>query len=81
MSDHDSSCPPGCARHSQHDPTSPTRCPEEPVSLYRLGYAPGELLRLFDGFTIVKHEQVEGTYDWGPERIQLVRFVARKPAR
>lgn len=45
------------------------------------GYAPGELLKLFDGFTIVEHEQVEGTYDWGPERIQLVRFVAQKPVR
>ncbi len=45
------------------------------------GYAPGELLKVFDGFTIVTHEQVEGAYDWGPERIQLVRFVARKPVR
>ncbi len=43
------------------------------------GYAPGELLKLFDGFEILKHKQVEGTYDWGPERIQLVRFLTRKP--
>lgn len=45
------------------------------------GYAPGELLKIFDGFDVLTHEQAEGTYDWGPERIQLVRFVARKPAR
>lgn len=45
------------------------------------GYAPGELLRIFDGFEIVRHEQLEGSYDWGPERIQLVRLVARKPLR
>ncbi len=43
------------------------------------GYTPGELLKLFDGFEVLKHEQVEGAYDWGPERIPLVRFVARKP--
>jgi len=45
------------------------------------GYAPGELVRIFDGFEILTHEQAEGSYDWGPERIPLVRFVARKPAR
>ncbi len=45
------------------------------------GYAPGELLRILDGFEIVRHEQLEGSYDWGPERIQLVRLVARKPLR
>lgn len=45
------------------------------------GYAPDELPRIFDGFEIVTHQQVEGTYDWGPERIRTVRFVARKPAR
>lgn len=45
------------------------------------GYATGELLSLLDGFEIVRHEQLEGSYDWGPERIQLVRLVARKPLR
>jgi SAM-dependent methyltransferase len=45
------------------------------------GYAPGELLKIFDGFEILTHEQAEGTYDWGSERIQLVRLVARKPSR
>lgn len=45
------------------------------------GYAPGELLAMLDGFEIVRHEQLEGSYDWGPERIQLVRLVARKPLR
>lgn len=45
------------------------------------GYAPGELLRVLDGFEIVRHEQLAGSYDWGPERIQLVRLVARKPLR
>ncbi len=52
-----------------------------PDSTAAFGYAPGELLKIFDGFDILTHEQAEGTYDWGPERIQLVRFVARKPAR
>lgn len=45
------------------------------------GYAPGELLTIFKGFEILRHEQAEGSYDWGPERIQLVRLVARKPLR
>lgn len=45
------------------------------------GYAPGELLTIFEGFEIVRHELLEGSYDWGPERIQLVRLVARKPLR
>lgn len=45
------------------------------------GYAPGELLTIFEGFEILRHEQVEGSYDWGAERIQLVRLVARKPLR
>ena len=45
------------------------------------GYAPGELLRIFEGFEIVRHEQLKGSYDWGSERIQLVRLVARKPLR
>lgn len=45
------------------------------------GYAPGELLKRFERFEVLTHEQVEGAYDWGPERIQLVRFVARKPVR
>ncbi len=45
------------------------------------GYAPGELLKILEGLEIVRHEQVEGSYDWGPERIQLVRLVARKPLR
>lgn len=45
------------------------------------GYAPGELRTIFQGFEILRHEEVEGTYDWGPERIRLVRFVARKPPR
>lgn len=45
------------------------------------GFAPGELPRLFKGFTILRHEETEGAYDWGPERIKLVRFAAQKPAR
>lgn len=44
------------------------------------GYASGTLPTLFDGFTVLKYEETEGAYDWGPERIRLVRFAARKPA-
>ena len=43
------------------------------------GYASGELLQILEGFEIVRHEQLEGSYDWGAERIQLVRLVARRP--
>lgn len=51
----------------------------DPTSAF--GFAPGELPRLFEGFDILTHEQVEGRYDWGPEQIRHVRFVARKPLR
>lgn len=44
------------------------------------GYAPGELLKLLEGLEVQKREQVEGADDWGPERIPLMRCVARKPA-
>lgn len=44
------------------------------------GYRPAELPAIFAGFEIVTHDEAEALYDWGPERIRRVRFVARKPA-
>jgi SAM-dependent methyltransferase len=38
-----------------------------------------ELLEIFRGFRILRYEDTTGTYDWGKERIRLVRLVARKP--
>ena len=38
-----------------------------------------ELLRIFDGFRILRYEDTSGAYDWGTERIRLVRLVAQKP--
>jgi len=39
-----------------------------------------ELLRIFDGFTILKYEDVMDSYDWAPEKqLRMVRLVARKP--
>lgn len=42
-------------------------------------YGTNELLEIFQGFRILKYEDTSGTYDWGPERIRLVRLVAQKP--
>ena len=42
-------------------------------------YTSNELLEIFKGFRILKYEETEGAYDWGPpERIRLVRLVAQK---
>lgn len=39
-----------------------------------------ELLRIFDGFTILRYEEAMGNYDWAPGKpIRMVRLVARKP--
>ena len=43
-----------------------------------MGYRPGELRSLFEGFQILKYEETTGKYDWGPETIRLVRLVAVK---
>jgi 2-polyprenyl-3-methyl-5-hydroxy-6-metoxy-1,4-benzoquinol methylase len=42
-------------------------------------YETNELLRIFDGFRILRYEDTSGSYDWGTERIRLVRLVAQKP--
>jgi SAM-dependent methyltransferase len=39
-----------------------------------------ELLRIFDGFTILKYEELVGAYDWAPGKpVPMVRLVAEKP--
>jgi SAM-dependent methyltransferase len=42
-------------------------------------YDSNELLELFNGFRILRYEDRAGHYDWGPESIRLVRFIAQKP--
>lgn len=42
-------------------------------------YDTNELLRIFDGFRILRYEDTTGSYDWGNEKIRLVRLVAQKP--
>lgn len=42
-------------------------------------YGTNELLRIFDGFRILRYEDTSGSYDWGNEKIRLVRLVAQKP--
>lgn len=38
-----------------------------------------ELLRIFEGFTILKYEELIGEYDWAPGKsVRMVRLVARK---
>jgi len=44
-------------------------------------YASSELPEIFRGFQILRSEDTFGRYDWGPETIRLVRFVAQKPRR
>jgi hypothetical protein len=43
------------------------------------GFRTNELREIFKGFRILKYEETTGSYDWGPETIQLVRLVAEKP--
>ena len=39
-----------------------------------------ELLRIFEGFTILKYEELDGEYDWAPGKpVRMVRLVAEKP--
>lgn len=39
-----------------------------------------ELLRIFEGFTILKYEELVGSYDWAPGKpVRMVRLVAQKP--
>jgi 2-polyprenyl-3-methyl-5-hydroxy-6-metoxy-1,4-benzoquinol methylase len=42
-------------------------------------YGTNELLEIFKGFRILRYEDTSGSYDWGQERIRLVRLVAQKP--
>lgn len=42
-------------------------------------YRPNELLEIFKSFRILRYEETQGRYDWGPEEIRLVRLVAQKP--
>jgi SAM-dependent methyltransferase len=43
-------------------------------------FASNELLGIFQGFTILKYEELLGSYDWAPEkRTRMVRLVAQKP--
>lgn len=42
-------------------------------------YQSNELLKIFEGFLILKYEETVGAYDWGPpDKIRLVRLVAQK---
>lgn len=50
---------------------------ETPEGTFEFGS--NELLEIFKGFRILKYEDTSGTYDWGPERIRLVRLIAQKP--
>jgi SAM-dependent methyltransferase len=39
-----------------------------------------ELLRIFEGFRILKYEELVGAYDWAPGKpVRMVRLVAEKP--
>ncbi|MGV3518748.1 class I SAM-dependent methyltransferase [Luteitalea sp.] len=39
-----------------------------------------ELLRIFEGFKILKYEELDGAYDWAPGKpVRMVRLVAQKP--
>lgn len=43
------------------------------------GVGADELLTIFKGFRILRHEDTRDAYDWGPETIRLFRLVAQKP--
>ena len=39
-----------------------------------------ELLRIFEGLTILKYEELDGAYDWAPGKpVRMVRLVAERP--
>ncbi|MBC7924327.1 MAG: methyltransferase domain-containing protein, partial [Bryobacteraceae bacterium] len=42
-------------------------------------YESNELLRIFKGFRILRHEEVTDLPDWGKGPIRIVRIVAEKP--
>jgi hypothetical protein len=42
-------------------------------------YDSNELLRIFDGFRILKYEESVGIADWSKKPIRLVRLIAEKP--
>lgn len=44
-------------------------------------YDSGELPRVFEGYRILRNDEVTATPDWGKEPIRLVRFVAQKPLK
>lgn len=42
-------------------------------------YESKELLRIFEGFRILRYEETTDIPDWGKEPIRLVRLIAEKP--
>ncbi len=44
-------------------------------------YDTGELLRIFEGFRILRNDEFTELPDWGKEPIRLVRFIAQKPLK
>ena len=57
--------------HFIDDPARP-----RPAVMHAL--KPGQLRTLFDGFTIVRYEEVEGVGDWGGPGSRLVRMIASR---
>jgi SAM-dependent methyltransferase len=49
------------------------------VSGATLEYESNELLRIFEGFRILRYEETIDVPDWGKEPIRLVRLIAEKP--
>jgi 2-polyprenyl-3-methyl-5-hydroxy-6-metoxy-1,4-benzoquinol methylase len=58
--------------HFIDDPARP-----RPATMYAL--KPGQLRTLFDGFDIVRYEEVDDVGDWGGPGSRLVRMVAKRP--
>jgi 2-polyprenyl-3-methyl-5-hydroxy-6-metoxy-1,4-benzoquinol methylase len=57
--------------HFLDDPARP-----RPAIIYAM--KPGQLRTLFDGFTIVRYEEVDDVGDWGGPGSRLVRMIASK---
>jgi 2-polyprenyl-3-methyl-5-hydroxy-6-metoxy-1,4-benzoquinol methylase len=42
------------------------------------GFETNELLKIFDGFRILKYEDMTGAHEWSRKQVRLVRLIAQK---
>jgi 2-polyprenyl-3-methyl-5-hydroxy-6-metoxy-1,4-benzoquinol methylase len=53
-------------------------CTHQEVSGWPMEYASNELLKIFEGFRILKYEDGLGMHEWARKKLRLVRIIAEK---